>query len=151
MPRSVRLPERDQVDVEDLRKCADVLDFGYLMTPKPAPVPLVTVPIPEAERRSTQTPGLFGRRTVAVPHLTYVIRSGGFVKIGATANIENRVRELMISNPHEVTAVAVLAGGRTLEGTLHRRFRTYRSRHEWFRAEGELAQWISEGCPVDAP
>ena len=90
-------------------------------------------------------------RTVAVPHLTYIIRSGPFVKIGASADVEKRVRELMISNPHEVTAVAVLAGGRTTEGKLHRRFKAYRHRHEWFREEGDLAAWIAEGCPTDAP
>jgi hypothetical protein len=108
---------------------------------------LVSVPIPHAEKRSTDVPGLFGRRrTVAVPHLTYVIQSGPFVKIGATANVENRVRELMIDNPHEVIALAVLPGGRTVEGALHRRFKAYRHRHEWFRVEGDLAQWIEGGC-----
>lgn len=148
------MSERPLTTEEDddaaMRRCAEVLDYGHLITPKPAPVPLVTVPIPDAERRSTETPGLFGRRIVAVPHLTYVIRSGPFVKIGATANVENRVRELRIDNPHEVEAIAVLAGGRTVEGSLHRRFKAYRHRHEWFRIEGELADWIERGCPADA-
>lgn len=142
-------PEED--DDAAMRRCAEVLDYGHLITPKPAPVPLVTVPIPDAEKRSIEVHALFDRmRTVAVPHLTYVIRSGPFVKIGTSSDIEKRVRELRISNPHEVEAVAVLAGGRAVEGSLHRRFKAYRHRHEWFRIEGELADWIERGCPADA-
>lgn len=147
-PEMVAAHPDDTPEMARLRKAAKVLRYRHLM--KPAPPPLMAVPIPDAEKRTIAISTRWGRKTVSVPHLTYVIQSGDFVKIGATADIERRLRELKIASPHDVTVIALLAGGRTAEGVLHRRFKAHRHRHEWFRIEGALAEWIEKGCPDDA-
>jgi hypothetical protein len=45
---------------------------------------------------------------------------------------------------------AVLGGaGVKDEARLHKHFAAYRLNGEWFRKEGEVAEWIEAGCPHD--
>jgi hypothetical protein len=106
-----------------------------------ARLPTVQIEEPVAARR-------FGEAR-HIPHLTYIVRSGGFVKIGTTSDLHVRFRALVAMNPHDVEMVAALAGGQSVERALHQRFAAYRHRDEWFREEGELAAWIAGGCQAD--
>lgn len=138
--------EREAMD----QRIADVLDLGH-SEPDPR-TKLFDVPIPEAAERRSEDGYYFGAlrtlRTKRVPHLTYVIRSAPFVKIGTASDVEKRFRSMLAMNPHPVEMVAIFAGGQEFERELHIRFKTCRHRDEWFREEGELAAWIAEGCPI---
>lgn len=94
--------------------------------------------------RLAEAMGRTGRPRIA--NKTYIIRCGPFVKIGMAVDVETRFRTLLASNPFDLEMVAVLPGGRAVERSLHLRFATLRHRDEWFREEGELAEWIAEGC-----
>jgi hypothetical protein len=76
----------------------------------------------------------------------YLIQSGPFVKIGTTRDIATRIADLQRATPFPLTLLAILAGDVKLERELHRRFDKQRHRFEWFRIEGELEDWINEGC-----
>jgi hypothetical protein len=80
------------------------------------------------------------------PSGIYVVGFAGFVKIGWSSLLEKRIAEIQQGVPLELTLHACLEGGQPDERLLHRRFRKYRTRGEWFRHEGELAEWIKRGC-----
>lgn len=78
----------------------------------------------------------------------YVIGMGHFVKIGFTeTNLENRLRCMKVSMPEDPVLYAEIRGSRADELSLHRRFIAHRAKREWFVLEGELEEWVSEGCP----
>jgi hypothetical protein len=90
----------------------------------------------EAERLATVSPNLYGD---AEHPVVYYIRRGKYVKIGTTANLRERMRDLM---PDEVLAVE--PGGRALEQRLHHHFARIRfSRdREYFKLTDELQEHI---------
>ena len=77
---------------------------------------------------------------------TYVARRGQFIKIGRTTNICRRMSALRSAAP-----LLEGAGGPVhllfthpsdVEAYLHRRWGRYRADSEWYRFEGDLAEWI---------
>ena len=72
----------------------------------------------------------------------YVVKCGDFVKIGRARNVEQRMRDIQSANPHTIELLFVSFGGNEVEKELHRRFAAYKHRDEWFRLEGEVAEWI---------
>jgi len=82
-------------------------------------------------------PGAFGDAAGAV---VYYIRRGGYVKIGTTTNLKQRMRDLM---PDEVLAVE--PGSYDLESTLHARFAEIRfsPSMEYFKLTEELQEHIA--------
>jgi hypothetical protein len=72
-----------------------------------------------------------------------------FVKIGWSAAPESRRYSIENGLPLDLTTHALLTeSSMKVERDLHRRFAQYRLRREWFRFEGELAEWIDAGCPL---
>lgn len=67
----------------------------------------------------------------------------GLVKIGYTRGLRQRFGELSRGSPVDIAFVHALTGNRTLERELHARFADYRSRGEWFRHEGALAEHLT--------
>jgi len=75
----------------------------------------------------------------------YFLSAGPFVKIGkATGSPDARIRDLQTGCPYPIRLVAHVCGGLREEQTLHQRFASLRTHGEWFRHEGELAQYIQE-------
>jgi hypothetical protein len=74
----------------------------------------------------------------------YVLGFDQYVKIGITINLDMRLSGLQ--TPVEPTLYALIDGWRREELELHARFAAYRLRGEWFKKEGELAEWIANGC-----
>lgn len=90
-----------------------------------------------------------------IPGLTgtcvYFLRAGPFIKIGkATGSPTTRVRELQTGCPYPITIIASVCGGLKEEFELHRRFGSYRAHGEWFRDEGELAEYVASLAEVPA-
>lgn len=78
----------------------------------------------------------------------YVIGFLNFVKIGMSTDVTQRLASLHHSLPTRIKVHQIFEGeGRSREKVLHMRFSKYRTRGEWFSLEGDLADWISEGCP----
>lgn len=71
-------------------------------------------------------------------------RATGLVKIGVSRNHRKRIRHLTIESGYPAELVAILRGGAWRERALHRRFADYAVGYEWFRPEGNLAEWLIE-------
>lgn len=74
----------------------------------------------------------------------YIIGFGPYVKIGITTDLNMRLSALQ--TPEPVKEYALLNGWLREERALHDRFAQYRLKGEWFRKEGDLAEWIEAGC-----
>ena len=70
-------------------------------------------------------------------HKVYFVEavSTGLVKIGWTSNLEKRLYALRRGNAVELVLLKCIPGDRAVEAALHRRFRAYRVRGEWFRVD----------------
>lgn len=99
-------------------------------------------------KQSPPRPGaeLYKNRPPWYSGLVYVVRSGGFAKIGYTGLIEERLRALRNTNPHEIKLIALFYGSMEHERLAHEKFKALRYRGEWFRVEGTLDRWIKRGC-----
>lgn len=80
--------------------------------------------------------------------MIYFIRSGnddGPIKIGYTAYDDalSRMQTLQIGNPEQLTLLGVMPGSMEDEDRLHIRFKDYRMRGEWFRANERLLAYVS--------
>lgn len=80
----------------------------------------------------------------------YVAGFSVYVKIGWTSGIGAvRVSKVEQGVPEPLTIYAIHPhAGTEVETALKKRFEPYNTRGEWFRLEGEVAKWVSEGCPL---
>lgn len=68
----------------------------------------------------------------------YIVQgsNGGPIKIGMSANLSGRIGMLQEGNPYELVVLAVsYGGGYDFETELHRKYRPWRIRGEWFSEE----------------
>lgn len=65
------------------------------------------------------------------------------VKIGVAIDTRRRLRELQTGNADQLELRAVIAGDRSVEASLHARFRKYYVRGEWFAFTGDLAEFVA--------
>lgn len=78
----------------------------------------------------------------------YVVGFGPYVKIGFTMNpIKFRLAALQTGAPEKLVVFGEIEAPPKREKEMHARFAEFRLQGEWFRREGALADWISEGCP----
>lgn len=84
------------------------------------------------------------RRAYATPPQkgVYVVGFGPYIKIGISVNVTERLAGLQTGAPEKIVLYAVLDGWAAEEAALHKRFAHYRLNGEWFRNEGELAEWL---------
>jgi Helix-turn-helix domain/Meiotically up-regulated gene 113 len=79
----------------------------------------------------------------------YVVGYGPYIKIGFSGSEKgSRIRSLQTGTPEKLEHFAHLAGGRKLEKALHKKFKPYRLRGEWFKKRGALLRWLAAGCPI---
>lgn len=67
----------------------------------------------------------------------YFIRSGPYIKIGRTNNINSRLKQLKAMNPFEVHLVHLVEKGGHLEHELHEKFKEFHHSGEWFLLDDE--------------
>lgn len=135
--------------LEALAKLAPDEPVPSLVTidlPLPEPVPthplirdgahkgeaLTSVP-PQPINPTLRTDEARGHRERGDMRLVYFVRDSATwqVKIGVTNNIERRLAQLNVG-PASVHLLFCVAGGETMEKTLHRRFQRARGKGEWF-------------------
>lgn len=81
------------------------------------------------------------------PGWIYVVGFLNYVKIGYTSkSIEERIVSLQTGCPETITIFATFRGSKQYETHFHQRFSAFNTQGEWFRREGELANWIDGGC-----
>lgn len=80
------------------------------------------------------------------PSGIYVVGFANFIKIGFSSFTEKRIEGIQLGIPEKLTVYRCLEGTMRHEKMLHHRFKKYRTRGEWFRHEGELADWVKGGC-----
>jgi hypothetical protein len=73
-----------------------------------------------------------------------VLGFGSYVKIGISVDVDGRM--ITLQTPEPVKLYGLVVGWLREERELHKRFAAYRLQGEWFRREGELADWINGGC-----
>ena len=71
-------------------------------------------------------------------------KNTGYIKIGRSVNPQQRLAQLSTGSPVELIILGTISGGSNLEAELHRRFETLREKGEWFKANGELRDFIKE-------
>ncbi len=80
------------------------------------------------------------------PHdpLLYFLRSGEFIRIGMTRNIQQSYRQTDAANPLPVSLFMVGAGNTALEKTIHEDFKQLHVKAEWFRNQDPLTSFIQQ-------
>lgn len=80
------------------------------------------------------------------PGRVYFMQNGRrrVVKIGYSGDHVERMGSLQAASPDRLRLIATIPGSPAVEAELHRRFRAYRVTGEWFRLEGELAEYVAE-------
>lgn len=74
----------------------------------------------------------------------------GWIKIGTSARLSVRLKQIAAEIGHVPTVLAVLEGGFAEEHALHERFKDFRGCGEWFVPCSELLQLVdTEGQPWD--
>jgi hypothetical protein len=76
------------------------------------------------------------------PGFVYFIQSGAAVKIGFTTALAKRLDALSTSLAEPPSVLLVEPGTVADERAYHRRFAVSRMRMEWFRLEGEVAEFL---------
>lgn len=83
------------------------------------------------------------------PGTIYVVAAGAAIKIGFTRRgAAERIRTLQTTAPQRLELVRAFPGTVEDERALHARFAAYREQGEWFRREGEVAEWLTSPLPV---
>ncbi len=78
----------------------------------------------------------------------YVVGFDNYIKIGWSDDLSERLRTIKTSIPVPLTIYASYSCQKINERILHRRFRKHRTRGEWYRNEGDVADWIKRKCPL---
>lgn len=68
---------------------------------------------------------------------------GNPIKIGYSIDPKKRLKSLQTASPVKLKLVKAIPGNRDTERNLHRRFKKYRIRGEWFKSE-KLLSFIKE-------
>lgn len=77
----------------------------------------------------------------------YVMRSLDLYKIGKSEDVEQRLREFRVGNPHiEFVAAVADPGADVVERRLHEHFAACRKGGEWFERTDDLETWVTHLC-----
>lgn len=80
-----------------------------------------------------------------VERFLYLIEAkSGEVKIGCSNDPYGRAHAIGMSSPHEVRLIAMWPGTFPEEHVLHHQFSQFRHYREWFRLEGEFAEFVAQ-------
>ena len=72
----------------------------------------------------------------------YAVGAGHYVKIGYTIDLNKRLRTLSTASPVPLKVLKRLRGTPADERRLHAMFKPWKQKNEWFRLEGDVAEWV---------
>jgi hypothetical protein len=76
----------------------------------------------------------------------YFVATPHHVKIGVAVRVDGRIESLQCGCPYQMSHLGDIAGSYAFEKWLHKLFRRYHERGEWFRLTNEVHVAIVEGC-----
>ena len=76
-------------------------------------------------------------------------RKNGFIKIGSTTDLPERIRSLQQGNPHKLKIIATIPGCYNVEKKIRKDLETSRFRSEWFEPTDEVLDYIEKIQRVD--
>lgn len=94
------------------------------------------------------------RQTTKVPagwSYLYFISDGQHVKVGRAISVLNRLRALQVSHAKPLTVIAAVPSNHAVERDVHRAFRDFREKGEWFRHEGAFGTFLSRVVAGEHP
>lgn len=76
----------------------------------------------------------------------YILESNGFYKIGVSADIDARIKNLQIGNPHIISHVfsRMVPEAYEVEQELHDMFAEYRIKGEWFKFDTKTLEILKD-------
>lgn len=81
---------------------------------------------------------------IAEEYVYFILNEdNGTIKIGYSSNPGKRLASLRVGNSSDLRIIGRVVGGAEIEAQFHRRFGSLRVSREWFRYEGELAEYIA--------
>jgi len=85
--------------------------------------------------------------------MIYFIKSeSGHVKIGYSENgVEQRINALQCGCPFELTLLKAIDGDREQEQLLHRKFKSFRCKGEWFSFTDEIMNFLEKPYKLEPP
>lgn len=72
----------------------------------------------------------------------YFASAGSYIKIGFATNVKKRIAGLQTGHHKKLSILRVERGTPEDEAKFHKRFGKLRTRGEWFRREGDLAEYL---------
>jgi hypothetical protein len=75
----------------------------------------------------------------------YFAKAGQRVKIGKANDVASRIATLQTGCPDKIEVVKTVWGGTPVERIYHKQFAHLRENGEWFRHEGDLAEFLGGG------
>lgn len=81
-------------------------------------------------------------RLVVIGTVYFIANAEGFIKIGFTTDLAQRVMTLQVGSPTELRLLGTLAASNRMDRELKHRFRALRLRGEWHRPEKALIDFI---------
>lgn len=93
-------------------------------------------PVTSRATRTQQAIRYIVKHEQASRPFVYLLRARKFFKIGFSADVCKRVRQLSTGSAYRVEIVAIAPGEQSLEQELHVEFSRFRKRGEWFSRSG---------------
>lgn len=111
------------------------------------------VQLPAQPQWNGRWTGTYGRNPYEAKELrghAYIIQGKltGFIKIGASISLRNRLAMLQSVSPDELVVLRALPGGFQTEAALHKRFAADRHHGEWFLPSEDLLRFIDIVTPA---
>ncbi len=75
--------------------------------------------------------------------MIYFLRDNSFVKIGYTTSLAQRMQAIEACNPNSLSLLGCIEGELRRERALHRLFKVFAHRNEWFHADDKLLEAIT--------
>lgn len=84
------------------------------------------------------------RKITEMPRFIYFIRSGsGHIKIGSANNVKARMYMMQTGCPFKLKLLGKVKVGEFTENKLHRMFKQYKFRGEWFMESPEILEFVA--------
>lgn len=74
----------------------------------------------------------------------YAITNGIHIKIGYSANVQRRLKQLNTGSANRLYVLCTFIGGRELEQYIHSKFGYNRINGEWFRVDQDMLDYIND-------
>lgn len=78
-------------------------------------------------------------------HIYFIqVGNDGDIKIGYSTNIKSRMSTLQTSIPVTIKLLGYICGDITIEKELHKKFRIFKVKGEWFKCTKDIIDFINE-------